>query len=269
MEIHHVTYRSQGGADDPNNLLCVSPEAHRKIHSGEWAILEFSPAHDELTVANTETGELIEPLWWYDRPDRDADEAFRLFEQVKTIRREETKHRLMLGKILVKIEDGQLYETLGHDTMESFFGDPDVDLSRTTGYRYMRIYRRFVVIAQRAESVVDMGIRKADMISRFVGHPDTDLDEWIAKASTLSRSDLRREIQSYTVDDRPSQDKTAESVSSDGSEERPEPGYVTRIRQYAKNLSESETHSQRLEVLEAVRDVVDEQIRKLRQAVND
>lgn len=34
--MHHVTYRSAGGSDDPANLLLVCPYHHRQIHAGNF-----------------------------------------------------------------------------------------------------------------------------------------------------------------------------------------------------------------------------------------
>lgn len=37
-EIHHIVFRSQGGSDEPDNLICLSETAHDMIHDGELAI---------------------------------------------------------------------------------------------------------------------------------------------------------------------------------------------------------------------------------------
>lgn len=259
IQVHHVKYRSQGGEDDPANLICVSPEIHKRLHEGNLKIIQFDPGRDEFTVARTDTGELVEPLWWYDKPERDADEAHEVYQQIKSIREDETKNRLFLGKALTRFEDGRLYESLGHNTFESFIGDPEVDIGRSTAYRYMKVYRRFLLMAETpAEDVVKMGMRKAGMISRFVNDPAEDIQEWIEKAKMLSRSDLQEEINEATGENEQTED------TEDG--ENPgvsEPGYVTRIRNYTQDLREAATVDDELSVLRSIREIVEDQIEQL------
>ena len=33
IEIHHIIYRSQGGSDEPDNLVCLCREHHIEAHS--------------------------------------------------------------------------------------------------------------------------------------------------------------------------------------------------------------------------------------------
>ena len=76
-EIHHVQYRSQGGGHEASNLVCLCRKHHNKVHNEEIKIIDFDPENMEMTVIDKSTGELLDPLWFYDRPDRGADEADR------------------------------------------------------------------------------------------------------------------------------------------------------------------------------------------------
>lgn len=260
VELHHVQYRSQGGEHTSDNILSVSPERHREIHEGEIEIIEFEPNLDQLTVARRETGELVEPLWWYDKPERSADEAHTIRQTITVLREEETKNRLTIGRALTRVEDGELYRSLDYDSFEAFLGDPEVDLGRSTAYRYMKVYRRFILRADvDPNEVVAMGIRKASMIARYVKDPREDLQEWIEKAKALSRSDLQAEIDEAEGND------TANGENGDSGDSRlSEPGWVTRIRNYTQDLRED---PEDVTVLTAIRDIVEGQLEEINASV--
>ena len=48
VEVHHITFRSQGGGHDPENLVCLCAECHGMVHdrklwlSGTASDLQFS-----------------------------------------------------------------------------------------------------------------------------------------------------------------------------------------------------------------------------------
>lgn len=38
LHVHHVVFRSQGGSDDPSNLVTVCWKCHERIHAGKLSI---------------------------------------------------------------------------------------------------------------------------------------------------------------------------------------------------------------------------------------
>ena len=40
LEVHHITYRSQGGTDDENNLITLCEDCHSAIHKGELILIK-------------------------------------------------------------------------------------------------------------------------------------------------------------------------------------------------------------------------------------
>jgi len=38
-DAHHITPLSQGGKDKPFNIICVCPNCHRRLHTGEYLLL--------------------------------------------------------------------------------------------------------------------------------------------------------------------------------------------------------------------------------------
>lgn len=49
-DAHHVRPRNKGGKDVPENLICVCPNCHRKLHSGEYEIKLFE---EKITCLST------------------------------------------------------------------------------------------------------------------------------------------------------------------------------------------------------------------------
>jgi 5-methylcytosine-specific restriction endonuclease McrA len=35
VDLHHIIYRSQGGSDDVDNIICLSRDCHTKAHNNE------------------------------------------------------------------------------------------------------------------------------------------------------------------------------------------------------------------------------------------
>ncbi|MTI84259.1 MAG: hypothetical protein FH756_10210 [Firmicutes bacterium] len=61
-DAHHITALGDGGLDEPSNIICVCPNCHRSLHSGELAIT-FD--HDGPHCINIITGNNL-PLTLYD-----------------------------------------------------------------------------------------------------------------------------------------------------------------------------------------------------------
>lgn len=52
-DLHHVTYRSAGGSDDPSNLIEIDRRCHEAIHRGDWHIAVTPEATYVLDTAGT------------------------------------------------------------------------------------------------------------------------------------------------------------------------------------------------------------------------
>ncbi len=77
LEVHHIKFRSQGGTDNPNNLITLCKKCHKKVHAGK---LELNvKKHKELksaTMMNVIRKRLLE--FYYD-----AEETFGYETKVK------------------------------------------------------------------------------------------------------------------------------------------------------------------------------------------
>lgn len=94
----------------------------------------------------------------------------------------------VLGELLYNVKTKELYKTT-YETFEEFLGDPEISFSRITAYKMIKIYAIFVKRLNVWEKVQDIDSDKLYMISDVVVHGFAD--DWIERARTLSRSDLR------------------------------------------------------------------------------
>lgn len=49
VDIHHIKYRSQGGTDDIENLICLCRNCHNLAHENKISKEELQRVHDEKT----------------------------------------------------------------------------------------------------------------------------------------------------------------------------------------------------------------------------
>ena len=113
--------------------------------------------------------------------------------RIVALRAELEANALNLGEALFWFEKEGQYRTLGHASFNAYLADPDVNIARSTAYKFKRVYALFVrTLECPAAGLLDAGADKLEVIAPHV-HSD-NVDEWVAKAGTLSRSDLRKEI---------------------------------------------------------------------------
>ena len=100
---------------------------------------------------------------------------------------------LKLGKELYEFENDRCYTTLGYASFNSYLADPDVDISPRTAYRLKAVYKKYILeMSLPPEAVASIGYTKLSMIAPQVDKDN--VDEWIAKAETLSRADIIKEL---------------------------------------------------------------------------
>lgn len=143
-----------------------------------------------LTIAN-ETGQIV-----------GVDDAWERHKRIVALRHKAECTFLELGAELYEFcqnREGQTgWEALGHTSFNSYLADPEVDIGRRTAFRLIRVHTHLVLGLRSATvALLPVGIVKADCLAAHVKKGNIDesnLDEWLDKAATLSRSDLRDEI---------------------------------------------------------------------------
>jgi len=100
----------------------------------------------------------------------------------------------LMGKLLVENKRNGYYKLLGHNTFESFLGSSEISFHRTTAYKYMKVYSEFIEYYKLGQQdLQDIDLDKLYLILPIIDK--NNVQEWVEKARTLSRSDLRVAIQ--------------------------------------------------------------------------
>ena len=113
-----------------------------------------------------------------------------LTARIKNFKIKVVSDLMSIGLILKTIRDKKIYEQQ-HETFDSFLGDPDVALGRSTAYKAIKIWEVFGQIKSR---VLDIGTERLNLIAGPVEKDPKNMEEWIDKARALSLSDLKAEI---------------------------------------------------------------------------
>lgn len=134
-----------------------------------------------LTIAN-ETGEIV-----------GINDAWERHQRIVFLKRTIEQTFLELAAELYEFKRLRQYEQLEHETFESYLGDPEVSISRRMAFRLLTTHHTFV-LKYRSDTVtlIDAGIAKLCIIAPHMNK--TNVEEWLDKAATLSRSDLRDEV---------------------------------------------------------------------------
>ncbi len=107
---------------------------------------------------------------------------------------------LHLGERLHVFKKMHGWHTMGHPTFESYLADPDVDISRTLAYRLIGVHEMFIELLEYPpEGLLTAGPNKLELLIPHVH--SLNVEEWVKKAATLSRSRLREELREEFGDD--------------------------------------------------------------------
>ncbi len=107
---------------------------------------------------------------------------------------------IKMGAFLKVIKDDKLFREKGCETFEEYLAIPELSLNRSTVYAIINVFEVFFEKSNQSDKLelindfdlAEIGYSKLSRISQFKDDPD--FDEWIAKAKTLSLSDLGAEI---------------------------------------------------------------------------
>ena len=125
----------------------------------------------------------------YDKNITPAYEAHKMVCQLKSAL--ET-HFLKLGAYLKLMHDEAYYLVLDYSTWQEYLDTPEIDLSRSQAYKLMAVYERWLVkYNYSAEQLNGISIEKLYIASSQAN--DENHGEWLEKARTLSRADLKAE----------------------------------------------------------------------------
>jgi len=122
-----------------------------------------------------------------------ANDAWNRSQRIIELKNNIGKSFIMLGQELFFFEKEKQYLELDYKTFEQYLGDPDVDIQRRTAFMLKGIYEDFIhKLKVQPVALFEIEYSKLDVIRPYVD--EQNVDEWLAKARNLSRTDLRYEI---------------------------------------------------------------------------
>jgi hypothetical protein len=135
--------------------------------------------------------------------------ANNLYTEIQVLIKQQAKLFLMLGKALKEIRDNELYKYLGeggYDTFPQFLNNPEVGLSYSTAYLYIRIYEYYVLnLKLDEEQVIKTPLNKLmRMLPYLKTIENKEAVEFLEKSLELTNYDFNEELKDKQVQsDRP------------------------------------------------------------------
>ena len=121
-----------------------------------------------------------------------ANSAHALLEELILAKYNIAANYLVIGGILSKIRRDGLFKMLGCDSFNEFLGMPEVKLKHSKANYLAHIYELYKVKLGVDDSrLLKIGIANLNLIAPVV---ESDKEEWLSKAESLSSSDLRIEL---------------------------------------------------------------------------
>jgi len=121
------------------------------------------------------------------------ESAYERHRRIVELRDTLERNALELGEALYWFERERGYRVLGYDSFNAYLADPDVNIGRSTAFKFKRVYQLFIYQLEcPAAGLLEAGADKLEVIAPHVD--ESNVDEWVATAAALSRSDLRKEV---------------------------------------------------------------------------
>jgi len=136
----------------------------------------------QATLIDNRTGEIVA-----------ADDAWARHRRIVDLRNRAEQTFLDLGEELYWFEAEKQYKAMGYETFEAYLADPEVDIARLTAFRLKGVYEKYRLDLEVSPvKLLPAGYSKLYAVKPYV--TPENVGEWVDKAASLSRSDLKREI---------------------------------------------------------------------------
>lgn len=221
-EVHHIDAKGMGGTENSVieglwNKATVCRLHHDRAHAEEIDLL-FVEGDDSrvLTIAGYEGR-----IYWNEMPEKKAEKAEVFYEKMGQLIVSIQRNFWKLSGILKTFKNDHLHEGLGYDTFREFMQSPDIPIGYDTGQKLIRVRKRMEKALKRGQlhvdDVIEMGLEKADRISRYAGREN--FPDWVRLAKQLNQHDLRKEIKESESGESQSLSEASESRSGDFGDE--------------------------------------------------
>lgn len=135
------------------------------------------------TMIDYSTGEIV-----------NGDDVWQRHRRIVNLRNEIEQNYLLLAKELFYAYENKDWKKLGHSSFNAYLGDSEVDIARKIAFMLIDVYERYILTLE-AEPVplLTAGYTKLHMLCPYINKDN--VNEWLTKATSLSRSDLKHEIE--------------------------------------------------------------------------
>lgn len=113
-------------------------------------------------------------------------------EKIKQYDRHTNLNALILGKLLAENVEYGFWRKLGFDSFTDFISQGGFSFTKRSAYNYIELWKLFVKFAIEFEEFVSIPYSKILKIKDVIN--EENLEEWLGKAKTLSRTDLELEL---------------------------------------------------------------------------
>ena len=99
---------------------------------------------------------------------------------------------LVVARLLKECRDNSYWKILRHESFEDFLGAPELGFRRSKAYALIQLYELYVdKLKVPADRMLSIGTSK---LSKIASRVESDVEGWLSKAETLSKSDLIIEL---------------------------------------------------------------------------
>lgn len=118
-----------------------------------------------------------------------ADLAHEVHQTIVGLKAQVGERLFDLGRYLCIMKEKRLWKVLGHETFETYLGDPELGFRRTAAYRMIGCYDTYVRKLGLAPKILaDVDAQKLYAVRRLA--TKDNIEEIVHTARTLSRSEL-------------------------------------------------------------------------------
>jgi len=146
-------------------------------------------------------------------------EAWTVDQRIKQIKKATESLYVELAHSLYEFHDGEMWATLGYDSLTEYFSDPDVQLDPRWAYNLIAIYRQLVVERGVDENrLKELEVSKVTEALPAIRRGQVSVDEAFADIKALSKRDLKLKL-SGRASETPGQPDTGTSISTESEPE--------------------------------------------------
>lgn len=116
--------------------------------------------------------------------------AFENCQNIISLKSNIGKDFLKLAFLLITNHDNKYYKVLGYNTWEEFLAIPEISISRSFAYKLMQVNRVWIGKYNVSQENL-MCIETEKLYLASIQATQDNYEEWLERAKTLSRSDIR------------------------------------------------------------------------------